>query len=325
MLSSFVLTALALTRAARQEAAPEPADTALSVLVTSLRRHDPERQWITVRVGESFFTRCTSEGGAPPYLWPLEGPTGERMTRGFPMEPVAGEPDDHPHHRSLWFAHGAVNGHDFWHGAKTRIEPDGRAEIVVPQGERGVVRTRYRWLDDGGQLVCTETRTTSFSATASERTIDFEIALEPAAAPLVLGDTKEGSFAVRLRPELCLKGEGATGHFRNSAGNEDGDCWGKRAAWCTSWGTVEGEVVGLTLFDHPKNHAHPTWWHARDYGLFAANPFGAHDFEGAPEGTGELTVPVGEHLTLRYRLVLYAGAPDFERIEAAYGAWARAE
>lgn len=266
------------------------------------------------------FATFRAEGGEKPYLYPLVGPTGVSMTRGFPMEPRPGEAHDHPHHRSLWFAHGDVNGHDFWHGAKTRFVEE-RGIANASDSERVSVRTAYRWLSDAGESVCIEERTTTFRATARERTIDFEITLKPTGAPLVFGDTKEGTMALRLRPELRLKGEVAAGHMRNSAGDEDGACWGKRAAWATTWGPVEGEVVGLTLFDHPENHAHPTWWHARDYGLFAANPFGVHDFEGAAPDAGRLVVPADGAVTFRYRLVLYAGVPDFEGIEAEFGRW----
>jgi hypothetical protein len=60
--------------------------------------------------------------------------------------------------------------------------------------------------------------------------------------------------------------------------------------------------------DHPSNLRHPTWWHARDYGLLAANPFGIHDFEGKEdEHLGDYTLKKDETLTLRYQVVVHQG------------------
>ena len=129
-------------------------------------------------------------------------------------------------------------------------------------------------------------------------------------------------MALRLVPSLRLKGDAARGQCLNDSGARDGDCWGKRAAWVTYWGPVEGKELGVALFDHPGNPRHPTWWHARDYGLFAANPFGIHDFEGKPEGSGDLTLAVGESLTLRYRLYLYEGEADPEALAREFEAFA---
>ena len=163
------------------------------------------------------------------------------------------------------------------------------------------------------------------------RIVEVHTTLTPAGdAPVVFGDTKEGSFGMRLHPALRLKGPVAIGHIRNSTGAVDGQVWGKRAAWVRYEGIVEDEPVGAVLFDHPGNLRHPTWWHARDYGLVAANPFGAHDFEGAPAGTGDFELPAGERLELRWRVTLYrratANSPaDPDRtawIERAYAAWA---
>ena len=95
-------------------------------------------------------------------------------------------------------------------------------------------------------------------------------------APVVFGDTKEGTFAIRVRPELQPKEleakPGVKGRLVNSEGLVDGAAWGKRARWVDYSGAVEGAMVGIVMFDHPANLRHPTWWHARDYGLCGANP-----------------------------------------------------
>ena len=94
--------------------------------------------------------------------------------------------------------------------------------------------------------------------------------------------------------------------------------WGKQAEWCDYHGPVEGKVVGIAGFDHPANPRHPTWWHVRDYGLFAANPFGVHDFEKKPAGTGNLTIPAGKSVTFKYRFYLHEGDEKQANVAARY-------
>jgi hypothetical protein len=113
----------------------------------------------------------------------------------------------------------------------------------------------------------------------------------------------------------------ATGVLTNSEGARNAAVWGKRARWIDAAGIVDGHPVGIAMFDHPDNHAHPTWWHARAYGLLTANPFGVHDFEKRPPGTGTLSVPATATLQLRYRVLLHGAGWDHARIDAAYGAW----
>ena len=140
-----------------------------------------------------------------------------------------------------------------------------------------------------------------------------------------MGDTKEGSMAIRLAPTMRLKGkEGKVGkgHILNSEGHRDGETWGKRAAWCDYYGPVEDKIVGVAIFDHPQNPKHPTWWHVRDYGLFAANPFGVHDFEKKPEGTGDITIPAGENLTFKYRFYFHKGDAKQAKVAEHYREYA---
>ena len=114
-------------------------------------------------------------------------------------------------------------------------------------------------------------------------------------------------MAVRVAETMRLNGKVGRGHIVNSTGAQDAAAWGKRADWCDYYGPVEGKTVGIAIFDHPQNPRHPTWWHVRDYGLFAANPFGVHDFEKKPAGTGNLIIPAGKSVTFRYRIVLHEG------------------
>ena len=125
-------------------------------------------------------------------------------------------------------------------------------------------------------------------------------------------------MAIRLAPTMRLKGDVGQGHIVNSAGDKDKDTWGKRAAWCDYYGPVNGRTNGVAIFEHPSNPKYPTWWHVRDYGLFAANPFGVHDFEKKPEGAGDITVPAGQDFTLKYRFFFHAGDTEQAEIQQVY-------
>ena len=262
------------------------------------------------------FTEYRYAGLRVPALYPLIGPTGVGLTRGWPLEELDGEERDHPHHTSLWLAHGDVNGHDFWHGQDTTIR---NAESIVSScgGDSATMSARNRWMA-GDELVLLESRRMLLEVRDGERVLDFDFALSPTSAPVTFGDTKEGTFALRLHPALRLRGAMAAGRARNSLGTEGAEVWGQRARWVAYDGPVEGQEVTVVLMDHPSNPRHPTWWHARDYGLVAANPFGAHDFEGAPEGSGDLTVGAAESLRLRYRVLLAEGRLEVEDIEASW-------
>jgi hypothetical protein len=140
-------------------------------------------------------------------------------------------------------------------------------------------------------------------------------------------------MAIRLAPTMQLaptpamkaKGQTARGHIVNSEGQTDGGTWGKRAAWCDYYGPVDGHVVGVAIFDHPSNPKHPTWWHVRDYGLFAANPFGVHDFERKPAGTGDIKIPSGESLTFKYRFYFHKGDDKQGKVAERYSEYAAAK
>ncbi len=292
--------ALSAQQEAQDDAAPQP-----SVLFVQAKGV------VHVLLGGEPFTTYHYADGAKPYFYPVLGPGGASMTRGWPMvEGGTGEDHDHPHQRSLWYAHGDVNGHDFWAEGEGHGRIEHRAIDTVKAGATGLLRVKNDWVAADGTLICTELRTMQFRATDAGREIDFTIELTPASGDLRLGDTKEGSMAIRLAPTLRLDGPVAAGHCKNSAGHTDGECWGKRAAWVDYWGPIGDRTLGVAMFDHPKNRNHPTWWHARNYGLFAANPFGAHDFEGQPRGAGDQVVPAGETITFRYRLLFHEGEVD---------------
>jgi len=280
----------------------------------------PDR--LRIEVGGQLFSEYFFKDVPRPYFYPVMGPGELPMTRNWPMKDPPDEEHDHKHHRSLWFTHGSVNGHDFWSEEKDfgKIVHDGFAEIKSGN-EAGVIRSRDKWVAADGTLVCTDDRTFRLYAPRSPagRVFDYEITIHASNGDLKFGDTKEGSMAVRLAETMRLKGKVGHGHIINSEGVRDDQTWGKRADWCDYYGPVEGKTVGIAIFDHPQNPRHPTWWHVRDYGLFAANPFGEHDFEKLKDkSAGDLVVPAGKSITFRYRFYLHRGSDQDAQVASKY-------
>ncbi len=282
---------------------------------------------LRVELNGKLFTEYYYTNVPRPFCYPLLGPGGAAMTRNYPMLTNApAEERDHPHHRSLWFAHGAVNGQDLWteRNVSGRIVHRGFTEIASGT-QSGVIKTLNDWVDKQGKVLCTDEQTFRFHAPQDDVTwLDFEITLRASNGEVTLGDTKEGTFAIRLAETMRLKPNKdnvgkPTGHIVNSAGVRDDKTWGKRAAWCDYYGPVGTNLVGIAIFDHPANPRHPTWWHVRDYGLFAANPFGQHDFESmSDQRAGDLKIPAGQSVTFRYRVVLHEGDEKKGRIAERY-------
>ncbi len=282
---------------------------------------------VRVEINGQLFTEYIFKDVPRPYCYPLMGPSEVAMTRNWPMKNVPDEEHDHPHHRSLWFAIGELNGHDFWSEQKAFGKTVHEEFQEVKSGKKeGVIRERNKWVAADGTVVCTDERTWRFYAPArpGERLMDFDITLFASNGELTFGDTKEGMMAVRLAETMRLKGKVGQGHIVNSAGVRDGQTWGKRADWCDYYGPVDGKTVGIAIFDNPKNPRHPTWWHVRDYGLFAANPFGQHDFEKLPDKTaGNLVVPAGKSVTFRYRFYLHEGDDEQAKVAEKYAEYVK--
>jgi hypothetical protein len=313
------LVALAASSTALRTEAQTPAADRQGVLITQLTNR------LRVEINGQLFTEYFFKDVPRPYCYPLIGPGDAAMTRNWPMKDTPNEEHDHPHHRSLWFAHGSINGQDFWSEAKGvgKTVHDGFIEVKSGK-EVGVITERNKWVTAQGELVCTDERTLRIynPGAAPERILDFEITLRPAKGDLTFGDTKEGTMAVRLAETMRLKGKVGHGHIVNSAGVRDGATWGKRADWCDYYGPVDGKTVGIAIFDDPRNPRHPTTWHVRDYGLFAANPFGLHDFERlSDKAAGDMVVPAGKSVTFRYRFYLHEGDEQQGKVTERYKAY----
>ena len=268
---------------------------------------------LRIEINGGLFAEYHYKNVSRPFLYPILGPGGLPMTRDWPMKEAENEEHDHKHHRSLWFDHGDINGVDFW-SEEPRAGKTIHEEFTEIKSGRdvGIIRSKDKYVAQDGKVVCTDDRTLRIYNRPDQRLFDFEATVHASNGEVTFGDTKEGMMAMRLNetmrfgPNKFNKGK-PTGHIVNSEGVRDGETWGKRAAWCDYYGPVNGTIVGVAIFDHPQNPRHPTWWHVRDYGLFAANPFGLHDFEKKPAGAGNLKVPAGQSVTFRYRFYIHHG------------------
>jgi hypothetical protein len=266
---------------------------------------------LRVQVGGELFTEYHYQGASRPFLYPVLGPGGVPLTRNWPMQTMPGEQHDHPHQKSLWWEHGDINGHDFWSEEPRAGKTLHEKFLEVKSGaDAGVIRATNNYVASDGTLVARDERTLHFYRRTDGRMLDFEITIRGVGGPLVFGDSKEGTMGMRINEAMRLtrpNNQPGVGHIVNSEGVRDGETWGKRAEWVDYYAPLNGQVVGIAIFDHPQNPRHPTWWHVRDYGLFAANPFGLHEFEKKPPGAGKLTVPAGESITFRYRFFFHRG------------------
>ena len=298
------------------------------VPATAQVRFDAHADYVAVNIEGKPFTTFYFAGAAPkPYLHPLTTAGGNRITRLYPMENVAGETHDHPHHRGLWFTHGDVNGLDFWanevavHNPKRGIIVNSKVLSVKNGDSQGVIESSCDWAGPGEVKLLAEHRTMTFYSSPDSRVIDFDVTFT-AATKVTFGDTKEGFFAIRLRDELSeLKGSGMMVNAEGKKGM--GDVWGARSPWVDYSGDLEGKKIGVAIFDHPENPKHPTFWHARDYGLFAANAFGEHDFLKDKTKDGSLTLQPGRSLRFRYRVLIHNGDTEAAGIAKEYAKYAK--
>jgi hypothetical protein len=280
---------------------------------------------IAVEIDGKPFTTFFYGGDAPkPYLHPLRSASGKSVTRHYPMEEKAGEARDHPHHRGLWFTHGEVNGYDFWANEANR-RPGGplkRGNIVLKKlgavkggGKQGTIEATFEWQETDGKPLLTEHRVMTFHSDPKLRIVDFDVrftGIEKAK----FGDTKEGTFALRMAAELDGKHSGKLTNAEGKVGEKL--VWGKQSPWVDYWGQLEGETLGVTIMDHPGNPKHPTYWHSREYGLHAANVFGEHDFYNDKTRDGSMTLEPGKTWRFRYRVVIHPGDPQEAGIAALY-------
>jgi hypothetical protein len=259
---------------------------------------------------------------------------GTEITRGFPLKPREGERGDHAHQIGIWLNYGNVNGYDFWdNGASGGKDPEGgevkhlKIEKLSGGAGEGSFVSVESWLDPKGKEILSEETEYHFIGKGSTRIIDRITTLTADDKAVLFKDTKEGMFGIRVARQLELpssggvilldahgnpskesntSNEGVTGNYISSEGVMGEAVWSTRAKWMDLFGIIDDEKISLVICDHPKNPGYPTYWHARGYGLFAANPLGWNDFT---KGNKVLnfTIPAGQSATFRYRVIINSG------------------
>jgi hypothetical protein len=291
--------------------------------------------YLDFRIGKDLVARYhIAKNVAKPYFWPVLGSGGVPFTRAWPMENApSGGSTDHPHQKSVWFCHGdiipegmaienkvrGIEGIDFWSEGK------GHGRIVctnvgpVKNDEKHArIQTQNQWQTADGAPVLEEQRTLNLYAFGETTLLVVDIDLEARYFPITFGDTKEGSFGIRVND--LIREEKGNGKIENAEGKiGEKECWGRVSAWCDYSGTIEGKAVGIAILADPTN-PYPSCWHVRGYVLMAANPLG-RDKSGFPDMKGKtdlVKVAKGKHLKLRYGLLLHPGDAKQGKVNELY-------
>jgi hypothetical protein len=313
--------------------------------------HDQGKEVVNVLVNGKLFTAyCYTDKISnlkKPVLFPIIAADGAIITRGFPLEPRAGERVDHPHHIGCWLNYGDVNGIDFWgYSDETPVEQHERMGTIrhraikkVESGKQAILDVTMDWLRADDRVILKEETHFTFLAGQSTRIIDRITQLRAQAETVIFNDTKEGMYAIRVDRALELPSDqpvvlsdahgqktdvpvldniGVTGEYLSSEGVTGLDTWGKRAKWVALSGEIQGKKETVVIFDHPSNPGYPAYWHSRGYGLFSINPLGMRTFSDGKEAM-DLTLQPGETVIFKYRILIKSGEIKSEEIEALAG------
>ena len=284
--------------------------------------------------GEPFTTFIFPDTLEKPVLYPVVAGNGMQVTRGFPVNPRKDELTDHPHHLGIWFNFENVNGLDFWNNSYA-ISADKKDQYgwirtdsvtKTQSGKAGLIAYKAFWTNQQKEILLEENTTLRFSGTMHQRIIDRSTTLT-AAKEVTFKDAKDGMYAIRLAHELQIpetedkeykddkgnvsivkgvKDSIASGNYLTSEGKTGNDAWSTRARWCKLYGKMGNDSVTVIIIDHPKNINYPTFWHARGYGLFAANPLGENIFTNGASKKN-LKLQKNDSVTFRFRMVIDDG------------------
>jgi hypothetical protein len=323
--------------------------TAQSPRIALVRNEVQKRVDVTID-GKPFTAYIYPTTLKKPVLYPIRTAAGTLITRGFPLDPHKGERVDHPHQVGLWFNHGDVNGLDFWNNSDA-IEADRAPKMgtivhrrileAVSGDERALLDVESEWRTADGRALLTERTQYTFRGGTNERSIERVTTLTALREPVVFRDNKEGVLGLRVarsleqpaeKPETftdasgkpssvpVLDNTGVTGQYTSSEGLKGDAVWGTRGRWTLLTGKVGSEPITLAILDHPSNPGYPTYWHARSYGLFSANPLGRKVFDPKqPELT--LHLEPGKSVTFRHQILILnrvVNPDDIERYHRTF-------
>jgi hypothetical protein len=299
------------------------------------KSYDSEKKLDVIIDGKLFTSFCWPDNVYKPILYPVYTSAGTPVTRGFPLNPRKGERNDHIHQVGIWLNYGNVNGYDFWgNGYRGVKEPNGGVikhllieRIVGGPGDGSFVSIES-WVDPSGKELLSEETEYHFIGKGSTRIIDRITTLTAGDTTVLFKDTKEGMFGIRVARQLELpsaegvilldaegnpsdekdaSNDGVTGNYRSSEGVSGEAVWGTRAKWMDLSGIIGDEKISIAVCDHPNNPGYPTYWHARGYGLFSANPLGWIDFTNGNEALN-FSIEAGKSATFRYRVIVHSGS-----------------
>lgn len=332
---STVLSLYSCGQAAEKKLNSSITDNSPNARIQLIQQEDENKIDILID-GEHFTSYLYPETLKKPVLYPIKTAKGTFITRGFPLANRPGERVDHPHQVGLWFNYGDVNGLDFWNNSNAIAEEkkDRYGSIIhrninlVESGkEEGKLVVAADWVDIQGNVLLEEETSFLFRGSDTERVIDRTTVLTAPEQDISFTDNKEGMLGIRMTRELehpsdkaekltdangipsempSLNNEGLTGMYQGSNGLTGDDVWGTRAEWVNLSGEIKGEKISVAILDHPQNVGHPTYWHARGYGLFAANPLGQKAMSGGKEELN-YQLKAGESVTFKYRIIVYSG------------------
>jgi len=300
----------------------------------TIKRNDKQKKVDVLIGGKPFTTFMYPDTLEKPFLYPITTAAGAEVTRSFPLNPKPDDPTDHPHHIGLWFNFENVNGLDFWNNSyaipAARKNQYGwvRTNKITEakSGSKGILAYDANWINQAGDVILIESTRFEFSGNKNQRIIDRITALK-AVKEAVFTDVKDGMLGLRLAHELqipntkdekftdskgivtVVKGgtdKVPTGNYLTSEGKTGDAAWGTRGVWCKVFGKIGADSVSIAIIDHPGNPNYPTFWHARGYGLFAANPLGEKIFTNG-KSAKNLTLKPGQSATFSYRIVISNG------------------
>lgn len=267
---------------------------------TGVSLREGEGQYDFLLGGELFTSYVVRPEVVRPYCYPVRGPGGVEVTNFAPA--------DHIHHKSLYVAHGAINGYDNWSELEGHARTVNQQCMVVSQGPvYAELLAENDWETPAGEkLLAESTRLRVYNLPEEVRLMDWDITWTAAYGGVFFGDTKEaGTLSVRVA-ESMEQGKG--GRIANAFGAVgESECWGQPAPWVDYSGPVAGRTLGLAIFDYPDNFRYPTPWHVRGYGLFTANCWARHDFTGDWSKRGDYVLPAGQSLHWRFRVYIHEG------------------
>jgi len=301
-------------------------------------KEDPYKKKVEVLYADKLLTAyCYFDSTEKPVLFPIKTVSGVTVTRGYPVAPRLGERADHPHHVGLWMNYENVNELDFWNNSfatsadkKSQYGSIRHQKILKSETRKddATLIVLSHWVNSEGKVLLEETTRFVFIKKENDFIIDRIARLE-AKEDVLFKDVKDGLLGMRVARELempskqednfvdaqgnvtpvpMMDNANVSGMYFNKEKLEGDKVWGSRSRWACLQGEKDEEKISIAIIDHPKNIGYPTYWHARGYGLFAANPLGQKVFS---EGKKELNFSLkqGRSTTFRYRVMIHSSTP----------------